>query len=735
MARRSLLSFKESEEDEEETPEVFPNPKRRSLTGRSLLAIDNETASGNVTVVDTSYDPMHPCYSIRMLMENETNTAAVTYLMHQEYRSCMYSALVAKFIDTLMFGSPNASIVPPKFLMNSPNFLTTLINVVRGSSMGISYVSHVMTNWAIKEEVGNATQLNGTLGLYTQDNVTDWPTYASENGVTDELSIRIGQFFATAANITIAYDKHGVPAPVGLGMFSSYYSFLKNYIVPMNNNGTFTNFASRYNGTLVPTFSEYAYYLGDRIANFDWFPDTPYENSTQYVGLVLPRIQFANLATHVSLSLQRGLEAHNMVAEETLGWSGGLIMEEYNRGRGGGGFRGGGYTRGGGGFNPPCDPREPECINCRLLTDSIDLIVEIGLNCVEDLSNTKRFNLNVTALDLERTNTFAQPDDPKTCDDASLSVEDTDRDPTGFTTWLVDALGVRDFLARMGCYLTNTDFKDPQSPLFYLHKLVTCDPVNDGPCHRGRAGLGLWKSLLWVTLGMVVVFFFLSTVLSLPVASFISITVWLLTVLSVAYFWSPMCMLPLPPVPLPVLPDCLMDDIYFEATKDIPEDCYDYDEEIFDSPEGANCTKEGRRFPDCRDHDFDLLGVRTTLYHLRTIWPESVDYLQTTSLPLFSWMHHVEPFASALNDIDEIHGSPIGEYCVRGRRSLVLVITLLLIFVLLSLTSVLAAVALTLVVIVALVASLYAQLLAIFVASVVRHDARWNSYYVPRDRQ
>jgi hypothetical protein len=556
----------------------------------------------------------HPCHEIYDIMMEDNSSRAINYLLKKDFRLCQFSNGFAHTIDAaLMWNSHirGQRLVHPHIVYDPIVGWSTFMNVTRGIAMSFSYVGYVFTEYAFANHT-NAT--NMTSGVDT------WHEYALLNRVYDPLSIRIGDFITLLAKIVVAHDHQGRPVPRGLGIFSMFLSAAK-YTAIKNENYT-DMYPERYktSTTNPPLFSD---------EGWTWL----YNTFT---------FQWANVSQDYSLSLSKLDKIHNMQAfmhNVNPLYNDTTLTASLN--------------------GDICDPRDRSCLDCEIVIGSTETIIEVIMNCIHDLTNSKRFNLNISKVDLTRNNTFLQANDTLKC----LSPPDITEENFILTFILdfLDLFGIdsRYWLARTQCYLTNFDEEDPHSIFFYAKKLVTCDPVYDVSASRGRAGAGIKSALIWVTVAIVGIYAL--SILCLPVIPtfWISLLVWFLLTMFVAYWWSPMCFFPMPPFPIPVLPDALLDDAYTELRDMIPVNCTSYHPDVA-SP---TCQHLGRDFVDCRDYEFDYAGARHLAYFLYSIDPDLPDSIRDTSIPFLSSLMQTDYYKTAFTDVGDVFGTPIGEYC------------------------------------------------------------------------
>lgn len=631
----------------------------------------------------------HPCHLIWDIMMEDNSSRAINYLMQRDLKLCQFSNGFAHTMDAMLMWNSHVKgyrLTHPHIIYDSVVGWSTFLNVTRGIAMSFSYVGYVFTEYAFTNHT-NAT--NMTSGVDT------WHEYAAANRVYDPLSVRIGDFITLLAKIVVAHDHQGVKTPRGLGIFSMFLTGAK-YVASKRTNYT-ELYPDTYNASRSnpPVFSD---------QGWDWIYN-------------LFTFQWSNITQDYSLALSKREKFYNMKAflhNVNPRYNDTTLTASLN--------------------GDVCDPRDRSCLDCEIVVGSVETIIEVIVNCIHDLTNSKRFNLDISKVDLERNNTFLQTNDTLKC----LTPDEITNENfilTGILDFLdLFGLNSRYWLARTRCYLTNFDEEDPHSALFYLRKLTTCDPVYDVSASRGRGGAGLKPALIWVTLGILGIF--VLSLLCLPIIPtfWVSLLVWFLLTMFVAYWWSPMCFFPLPPFPIPVLPDALLDDAYSELRDMIPVNCTSYHPDVT-SP---TCQKLGREFVNCKDYGFDYAGARHLAYFLYSIDSSLPQSLRDTSFPFISSLMETPYYDTAFSNVGDIYGTPIGEYCY-GANDFDIVhsiplLTAIAQFFLLS-TVAFSFIGLVVVALATLVflAALFIDFSAYIITFVTRQDINWRRYrYEPR---
>jgi len=579
-------------------PDVPLPPEARSVAARDFV---DDMWVPQLPIPKNTWNPYvrnesHPCHQIYLLNLQTNQSSPEGYLIRKELRNCILSSALSHGLGYFFFSQAGENLFHPRLFMNELSVQwSTFMNVTRAIGAGWRHANSVLRHGEIERQ---------------------WADYAPTVGVTDPLGIRVGQQIAILANVTIGLQRTNRSIPMILFPFqisSGAWKFVKS------------NRTIHEPRPVAPVLSDKGRQLLDDFWAMNW---VNYSTSFNATGLAGVRDSISPLLNHPVALLEDGLTLRG-------------LTPSYHAATG------------------ICDPRDRDCLKCRFVAETADVFAVHVVNCLEDLENTKRFNINVSALDLKRTNTFLQPGDKLPCRGAVLD-DFSDHDPLGIGTWIVDTLDLRGILGRIVCHLTLYDAEDTHSPLFWLEKLVFCNATIDGSCHRGRAGIGLFDSVIYVSAGFIAValisWLFVPVLPTLP---FFSIF-WVISVLSVAYFWSPSCAIPSFPIPLPVLPDCVADDIFFEIEKLTSGDCRDYGD-IFD---GQNCSETGRDFPQCHDDplNFDVTGFRHFFYILDYL-PGVTDFLLETEVVVFSWIREVSFTGRALKGISDVRGTPKGDYC------------------------------------------------------------------------
>jgi hypothetical protein len=604
----------------------FNGEKRESFQGRKLLQLGNLQQEGAAGINNAS----HPCFEVYDILVNDSPSRALKYLMEREVVTCVISNVITRALDILSGWDERIKgerLWHPHTFYKSEVGWSTFFNFTRGLAMGLSYNGYVLSEYAYENM--SYVPPGATSGN------ANWEEYAEANGVTDKLSLYYGKIMTALSKLVIAYDFQGRPVPSAFGIVGSFLSI--NKLIAKKNQNYTSDYNERYNSTgvngtvSIPVFSEGGWNTIQNLFTFNWMtPIQPinYTATTQQLSKIDALMAFG------SSTVNSALITHGMTPYVVS-----PLLDD-----------------------PICDPRDRDCFDCELLVLTAEVIVEVVLNCVEDLQNTKRFQLNLSKVDLERSNTFFQPGDKLACEnpppleDINLVLE-TLIVVTKLVTF--NSFDVEYVIARIRCHLNLRDEFDPHSYEFYVQKSITCDPLVDSSAARGRAGAGLRNAVLYVTLGLAILIFLSATVLPVIPTGWINFRRWLLLVMGVAYFSSPSCFLPVPPIPLYTLPDALADDIYLEIRDLIPKNCTIYHPDVA-SPE---CAPDGRTFVDCSKYGFDYGGGRHLAYALAYLDPDLPGNLRGTSIPGLSSILETPYYDTAFTGIKDVFDTPIGDYC------------------------------------------------------------------------
>ena len=216
------------------------------------------------------------------------------------------------------------------------------------------------------------------------------------------------------------------------------------------------------------------------------------------------------------------------------------------------------------------------------------------------------------------------------------------------TVWK-DVINFTALIESVITFFTTVDVEDPESFLFWIRWGLVCDPKTQTRCDPGL-GLGLRAGFGWTLLSYVLATLLVALFASYALSYFAY--VWLsypFVLISVAYFISPSCCIPLPPLFVPIMPQCLADDL-FQVAVDLNVPCLPW-------PDGwvLNDTCPGededfrRTFPDCTEAPFDFdVVIRTPAFLTEWLAPDVNEFLRETDFVLFSWINQVDYTSNAI---------------------------------------------------------------------------------------
>ena len=324
------------------------------------------------------------------------------------------------------------------------------------------------------------------------------------------------------------------------------------------------------------------------------------------------------------------------------------------------------------------------CGNCTYLERVIDDLVDLLCLCLEDLERGVDIAKNFTGTaQIERFQRVYESATPYSASPRYASTTSKARTKTrlasksssssnggslsggivdviiDFFEWFFSLFGLElDILSSVEGVLnffTITDPDDKRGFVFWVEFALRCDVKEHTRCDLGPPGIGLEEAFFRVTLIYVAVFvgiaIFLQPLSGLPF--FLFWVTWPFIILSAAYFMSPMCFLMHPPLFVPLLPNCLADDL-FVIFRQGDVECLEWNklpglDGITTERCGNESTDFRRPFLDCTEepYSFDGTGVRNFFYALQRQAPKFHEFLLETDIILFSWIREVDEFRAA----------------------------------------------------------------------------------------
>ena len=611
----------------------------------------------------TVFNETDPCAYIKYLLTKGGESEGTRFLLGKEYMFCKFSGMAARVFDVILGAGKNDRYIHPLWLSDGVIHYLTIWKMTKAIGMSISYNTRYSGEFILNNTNASYAS-NSTLAQKWAPNATSWTDYASQRNVNDPLSLRIGSLITKTYRMMLWLDFNKVKRlptvfrTIFTGIRYSLASADREYAALSEQ-----RYLPAYNGSeLPPTVTDEGWEAIQSLFNFSWFEAS--QRAANYDNLTRVSDAFTNLNQYMAMTTYAAVSRRfNTNPSSTLhGVTSLAVMSDP-------------MERAGSGGAAFCDPTDDACFKCAIVKNSLTTIIELVLNTVEDLSDDKRFTLDIWNVDLTRPNTFFQPGDFKKCSGSNVSPINTADSvilETIFNvTDLVTGSDIRLLLGRIRCHVTNTDEDDIDSPVAWLNKFVTCDPLTDGSASRGRAGLGLENAILYVTVAVVA--FFLISRLLIPLPTFwISIALWALLVIFVAYWWSPACGASLfalatgntwaIPFTGLVLPDALPDDLFMWLYNLFPKNCTRYPSGLL---EDDTCNDSGRQFPDCfKDYGFDLFGTKHVAFLVSKYFPFLRTIFEGSVFPLLGAISPAFDYSSAFNDIDVLLDTPVGDYCL-----------------------------------------------------------------------
>ena len=270
-----------------------------------------------------------------------------------------------------------------------------------------------------------------------------------------------------------------------------------------------------------------------------------------------------------------------------------------------------------------------------------------------------------------------------------------------FTTWAFDQIeklfeliigeiDFEGFLTDIVMFFTNFDRFDKGSVFFWFFFITICDPVEHTRCDMGDEGLGLGTSL-WVNIsifgGLIIIGYLLSDFIPTPsgtimvfLGGFMLLIVFYSTLIF-AYFMSPACFIPIPLLiptlpeissaspyvmpqppflflnPIPLLPDCLADDVFAGLVK-IDSDCIPW-ENLRPGLTQEECPTEAddfkREFPDCSAEPFHFVDAsRNLFFFLEWQIPRLAEFIRTTKFIFVGFMREINYLDDSMTFDDSV---------------------------------------------------------------------------------
>lgn len=278
------------------------------------------------------------------------------------------------------------------------------------------------------------------------------------------------------------------------------------------------------------------------------------------------------------------------------------------------------------------------CLNCSVLQTYVTDMVDIIAHCIVksefgvianfvDFAATPALTLNTHNLDLSGWSTANVPIAPANGNIGRLILN--------FLSLLTfNKVNFVAVIQNFNNFFLNPNPNSSSSFLFWMQFIFICNIDQAMVCDPSR-GLGLYPAIEVLTVTFIIVSVALTVLLpgsSVFIMALIFLCLFLVPV--VAYEVGPRCLLPFP---VPILPDCLVDDL-FRVMMVFYADCFDWNR-FFPGITTDACptAAEGytRVFANCQAAPYNFQdGLRSWFFLLDWQWPAAYTWLTTTNIGL-----------------------------------------------------------------------------------------------------
>lgn len=607
-----------------------------------------------------------PCMTQLNMLRNSSLDSAMRHLIIMDYKKCLVSASLARTVDIILI-NPNPSSPPllnPEFLYDPMIGIQLIRNLTFGMSIYLRYI-------------------------FNQSPIVTWKTYATESGVNDPLSVRLGILLGMFGDMTY----HSVDGPpfikaiVKLGKI-----FYKYAITIWSNNGmpisemisaiasvSYGNRTARVVNHVIfhPRWPEIVKRTTDIVPNW-------YERVGNYVTekskttnrrLLNNRFALFRIASMISNAVKKsrhtyfgteytptspsdymwGTTSNVMWGREEHGMS--YIEDPFENP----------VSHNISDLNPFCNNSTGGfCINCQLLQNIIEGYINGITACLakakegvivdlteflektqlsSDVSLTQAMNSSTGS-----TETALVPFVSKT---SSLTSGSINTAIISIVQWLADALTsagnlTERFIINPAKFMTNTNPNDKDSWLYWAGFIAVCRFEDLGCTNSSPKGLGIVSAIKVTIYAYLII---LAIGLVFTPSSFVMLILVALTVplfFAVGYLVSPLCLIP---TPIPTLPECLADDSLIFMNR-FNKPCLAWDEFL---PGLTTTTCPGssqdytRSFVDCTAPPYNFVdGMRNIFYAFEVHAPSVNNFFRDTTVPAFSWVYDIQYFNDRL---------------------------------------------------------------------------------------
>lgn len=598
-------------------------------------------------------DPGTPCYDQVMAARNTSYGADLSRILRRDAAECITSDAYARMIDRtflLQFNNSKERLVNPKAFYDTSIQMSTLFNIS-------TFLKH-FTKYEIGFLMGTMDYTGSIVPNQSVYYAEPWQQFAINHGITDPLSIRMGNigdiFFYTMKN------QQASKSPLFTTLGKMVYYVWKIAVGIWASPGSVINpltKARRVAGE-IPMAMNALYNVSMGMKN-----STGYKALSKMLERNIGVVYNATMEYIVEKAKTNDLKLisnrkapfviydkiNRVIQKEKRSF--GYDMDEKNFSMPLARYPGG---------NTMHDTRQIDinlcigdtCINCTLLDEALDKIVNLIFLCINDSSSFIDVNANFSQAG------NAIPKQPKPGFTKPISIapftyfETTDPTTNVATAflWLLDQVTFNTVnftytADYIGYFFTNGNSSDQNSWRFWAEFFTHCDYQNGPRCQVNPSGLGIYPAIgvvLIVYFGIVLAFGFFTPFGS---SAAIALLPFLIpAMISVGYFISPWCEIPKYPIPIPLLPNCLGDDI-FEGLYSLQADCIQWQTflpNITTVPCPTAAVNYTRIFPDWKREPYIFNnGLRNIFFFFEWQVPSVNEFLNTTNILLFSWIRTV----------------------------------------------------------------------------------------------
>jgi hypothetical protein len=577
-----------------------------------------------------------PCYSQIMASRNMSYGPELHRLFKLDADKCIESIYLARLIETVFLFQHNNTQQPvlDPYVFYDPS---TQMNVMANLSSGLVAFANYGSNLMVQTVDYTGSPIVGQGPFISQS----WVSFAGQNGISDQLSLRIGMIGDLFLQSLIA-NQNAVNQSSLVQSSFTVLKFIWKYTIGMwttPSGSFFLPTATKKMANEIPKIKKAMYNVGFSFGSTKTYKKIS-QVATNNIDLVSEWIRNKSKTDDPNLLSNRvaigsfydkyneRLEFHRM----NFGYGESLIGPRAN-------------------VIPPYIPVcvDGICFNCTLLDEVLDKAIYLFIltlnESTQPIDSSQNFAVDGNAIPKPPAVSFALP-----VIDNFTTIR---TDISGSGNLAINILEVITFhkidWRYWGDYtvyfFTNSDAANINSWQFWANFFTHCDYQNMPRCQINPPGLGFWLSLgiyILVTIGLLFFFALLipgSSSYILMGSAFLFIPV----VLGVGYFISPWCLIAHWPTGLPLLPDCLGDDIFL-GFKTLDRDCINWG--TLTTPTCPTSAQDYERtFYDWKAEPYIFRdGTRNIFFLLEWQAPSVNEFLRTTSILLVSWIRNVPYF-------------------------------------------------------------------------------------------